>query len=409
MTTTLKNVFEEQLKHLVIDEKFLMNLNLYQIEFVNKNSDHISFFGSHLMGVNQLRFRPTDRDKWFSDVLEIGELELTDEIKKVNSIDESWVRASDAMNLSCIWIPHAIYKSKLNDDKKYKGLINNFLILQYKFLSSLMAHWYPYPVSKEVMEAAYSELSRKFALKKAGSWNQLLYSRAEELASKKTIHYQTFLNFNDDAKIIYAVSDIQNRLREIVKSFSTIFHEIRKQGKKISVSKSTINELDGSSIIKDKTKKYDQYIRYIQTIAADENSFIKEEIIDVIVDALPTVSPNYLKTTLLWITKNYKSNEKEVIENLLSEILIHAFDVIFQNRQTLSGNKNIVPLLTKLKSLYMASKMANPNLIKNKEQVEIIVKKAIKTSNSSAIASIRTALQLYIVTRTLAMDYYQKL
>lgn len=404
---TIKSVFDEVTRDVSVDAKLIQRVHQYERAFVNRNEDHIAFFGGNLMGVHPMRFRPTDRDTWFNDVLEIDDLLLEDGIRGLKSIDPNWRRANDVMNLSCVWLLFAIQAStKLTPAQKEQGMIDTLLIMQYKFLGSLMAHFYPYPADPGTMLQAYAELSRKYALKVAGSWNNLLRSRAQELLTPRSIHRRTIDTLGDDKAVIYMVNDIQGRLREIVKSMTTVFYEVRAKGAKISTEKSVM-DVDGTMVVKDKTKHYASYIRYVHDVISDRNSFIRNDLVEVIADAMHTMPPKLLVETLEWMSLNHRQKGADEIETLIDESLLFAFDLMASNRELMGKGVGLMPLLVKLRSLYMASRMSDPALLHTKDLAESIVTKAVKTKNASVIASVRTGVQLYIVLRALAKQYYQ--
>lgn len=404
---TIKTVFDDATRDVVVDTKLIQRIHAYERAFVNRNEDHIAFFGGNLMGVHTMRFRPIDRENWFNEVLEIDELSLEESIHALKSVDPAWKRASDVMNISCIWLVYAIQNSpKLSPAQKEAASIDVLLILQYKFLGSLMAHYYPYPADQATMLAVYASLNYKFALKSAGSWNVLLHRRAKDILAPKDIHRRAYMEFSPEAAILYMINDIQGRLREIVKSITRVFYEVRAKGQKITTEKSVM-EIDGTAVLKDKTRKYSTYIRYTHDIIGDKNSFIRHELVNVIGDAMHTMNPRLLVETLEWMSTNHRVKGAEEVEQLVDETLIYAFELMAANRSLMSGNSGLMPLLVKLRSLYMASRMADPTLLNTKELAEKIVTNAIKTKSSSVVASVRTGVQLYLVLRALAMGYYQ--
>ena len=171
MSVTLKTVFSSLCSHLEINPQFLKTLKAYQIGFVTKNADHISFFGGNLTGVDVVRFKPEDENRWFDEIIETDERDLEQQIALVKDVNQEFAVSGSTFNLSCIWVAYAIASSKhLNDAQKHDGLIDTFLILQYKFITSLLFRYFKYPASREVAEATYAELNYRFALKQQGSW-----------------------------------------------------------------------------------------------------------------------------------------------------------------------------------------------------------------------------------------------
>lgn len=406
MTVTIKSVFDDVCKDVVVDARFIKRIHDYERAFVNRNEDHINFFGGNLVGVHTMRFIPAHRDSWFHDVMEIDDLALEDGIEQVDALDPEWKRANDAMNLSVVWVVYAILRStKLSPTQKEQGCIDALLVLQYKYLGSLMAHYFRYPADHATMLAVYARLSRKYALKAAGSWSVLLRQRAEEILSPRGIHRPAYETMADKA-VVYMVNDIQGRLREIVKSLWAVFDSVRSSGEKIG-SERMVMEIDGAAIVKDKTRNYATYIRYLHDVIGDRPSFIRDELFNIVADAMHTMPPKLLRETLEWMSINHRVKGAEEVEQLVDETLIHAFNTLASNRELLGGKNSLTPLLVKLRSLYMASRMSDETLLKTKELSERIVNKAVRTKNPSVIASVRTGVQLYIVLRALAMRYYQ--
>lgn len=407
MATTIKDVFDEVARHVVVDVKLLKRIHEYERAFVNRNEDHIAFFGGNLTGVHPMRFRPIDRDNWFNDVLDIDEIELHDQLASLESISAEWKRASDAMNHSCIWLLYAILSSKhLSPAQKEKGAVDVMLVLQYKFLGSLMAHYFPYPADEATMLAVYAQLSRKYAIKNAGSWSALLQKRAEEMLQPRSIHHKTYTTLGPDSAINYMISDIQGRLREIIKSIWAVFANVRKEGVKIGTERSMM-DTDEGMVLKDRTRQYSTFLRYAHDIIGDRPSWIRAELINVVSDAMHTMPPKGLVDTLEWMSLNHRVRGGDEVEKLIDETLLHAFELIAADRDLMGTRQGLAPLITKLRSLYMASRMSDPTLLKTKELADKIVTKAIASKNTSVIASVRTGVQLYIVLRVLTMKHYQ--
>ena len=165
MTVTIKSVFEDVCKDVIVDARFVKRIHDYERAFVNRNEEHIAFFGGNLVGVHTMRFIPSHRDSWFHEVLEIDDLALEDGIAQVTALDPEWKRANDVMNLSVVWVVYAILRSpKLTPAQKEQGCIDALLVLQYKYLGSLMAHYFRYPADHATMLAVYSRLSKKYAI-----------------------------------------------------------------------------------------------------------------------------------------------------------------------------------------------------------------------------------------------------
>ena len=415
-TPTVASVFAMCTKDVSIDGELVKRIHLYERGLVNSSTDFVEFMGGHLMGVHPIRFKSSDRDRWFMDVIEVDELELRDGILSLPTIDESWKRASDAMNLSVIWLLHALYHSNLPPALKTSGMVDALLILQYKFLCSLMAHYYPFPADRGTMEAAYAAMTRRYVLKKAGSWNRLLRERAQEIISPSGVHRDAFTKFNSDKAIIDMVQDIQTRMRKIVQNMTELFYQMRSTGARVGTDSMTM-VLDGEATVKESSKKWPTYIRYAHQTIDDVRSFIKPELLKLVADLQHTVDPKRLEEALDWISYNQRTTnlfpkskwdhplKGTFIEDYVDEVMLFTFELLTNQKHLVVANE-VGPVLSQMRSLMTAPRMVDPSLIKIRDMGNLIVEDAVRSRNPSMLASVRTAMALYIICRTLTMSHY---
>ena len=412
MTKSIREVFEAHCQNLVIDKKFINRIGKYRSDFVNKNRDHIDFFGGHLLGVHVVRFLDSDKNRWFSEILEVDELPLQSDLLALPTVNADWNVSSDTMNLSCAWVSHAIFTSRLlNDVQKHQGLINVMLVLQYKYLTSRLFRHFKYLADRGTAEATYAQLSKKFAIKRYGNWQAVLDARSEEIIAEKnddgeeSIHYQTIVNMDNDKSVTYMLNDIQGRIRDMMKNIYGIFLEVHHSGVKIHSSSSVV-EHDGVEILKDKTHNLIAYRRYVLSIIADRHSFIKEELLLVIEKIMGTMPPRLFRETLEWISSNFRDQDASVIEEVISEMMIFSFDYLSHERAAVKNSADLPLLMTTLRGVIMSSRSTDPVLFQLREKMEKIIVLATNNKNTSAIASVRTGVLLYIVLRAFTMRHY---
>lgn len=408
--TTIREVFDRAGAEVEfkVDQALIERLAKYERDFVNRDEEHINFFGSNLVGVYQMKFRQQDRDNWFLDIVNLDELDLVDQIKKVSYLDPKWKRPNDPMNLSCIWLMHLISTDKhLPMSEKQRGVQLVALILMYKFMGSILAHNFKFVADKAAMEATMASLSRKYAIKTAGTWGRLFHQRAEEIASVRSIHHKAYTNFNSDADITYMINDVQGRLRELIKNIWQVFARVKDSTSRITTEKA-ISTFDGEDVVKEKTRRFSTYLRYIHDVLPDKRSFIRDELVSVISDLMHTVPPKHLIEALEWMSLNHRVKGQERVEELIDETLLHCFSMILANRSIYGQGSSLEALLGKLRALYTASRMSDPHLLKMKDLADSIVSQSVTSKNVSVHAGVRTAIQLYLVLRCLAMQHYQQ-
>lgn len=406
MSDSIKKVFEDECGHIQINKKLVKDISRYVNKFINKNEEHVNFFGSNLLGVYTVRYLPTDRDRWFDDVLDIDDTSLTDSLYELEVINEEYKRISDVVNLSSVWLVHKLLNSKtLSKQDAQKAAVDVIFMLQVKFVTSIFAHYIKYPVDPEVAQLVYESLSRKFGLKQHGSWNAFLLARSKEIISSNSIHYKTFLNLNDDEAIFYVITDIQGRIKEVIKKMMSLLIQINNNKGRISSVSSTV-EINGEVILKDRKNAATTYKKYIHSVIQDPNTFIRGEVVKVTLDAMHTMPEKLFLELLKYVSINYGQKNSGEIDVLVDELMLHAFDFLSKNRYLLKGNIDLPEFVSKLRNLYMAPRMVDEGLIKAKDISVSITSKAVNSKNKAVLSSLRTGLQIYIVLRAFTMNYY---
>lgn len=407
MAKNLKEVFSEEMKRLNIDSRLVREIGKFERNFVNRSEDHVTFLGGVLMGTPPLRFHNSDRNTWFDEILQTDDVVLKNEINSLSSIDPTHKVATDAFNLSVIWLLHAMMTSqKLSARQKEEGMINALRVMHYRFLSSLMSHYFRYEPDRSVVEATYAALSYKFALKREGSWSALIDARCRDIISADSIHAKTILRFDNDDQIQYVLSDTQGRIREIVKKMYKVFDEVHKSSTRVK-SRGSLVEMEGETHIRDLIRNQSVLKRYAHTVMEDKKTFIRPELLKITSDAMHTMPERHLESTLSYMADNYGRRGDKNVSDLIDEVVLHALDFINDNRREFSKSMDLVLLLSRLRSLYMSSRSTDASLLKMRKLALSIVKKSVKSNNDSLLAAIRTGTMMYIVLRTFTMNYYQ--
>lgn len=403
--TVFKRVFDEALKDYPITDKSVKQIRDYVQSFINKNEDHIRFFGTNLTGVYPVRFVSADKNKWVDEMLNIDEYETRQKIinPETGAVSEDWVRATDVMNISCLYLTHKFFNSNLNPRLKHEAMIITLMALHCKLISSLMAHFFKYPADEATAMATYAALSKKYSIKQHGTWHGVLLNRCNDIIDHNSIHYQTIAKFNDDDAIVYMIQDIQGRLRDMIKKLWKVFEVVRTQNAKI-LSNSGLIELDGKLMVKDLTRDLPPYKKYITDVIVDKGRFIKPELVNVITDAITTLPEKLLYEALEHIHAKIATDKN--IQSFVDKIILHAFQFLLEQDSTKATLQNKALLIARLKALYMASRSSDPLLLEMRDLGVKVFKKSVNTKSQSVLAAVRTGVMLYIVLRMFAKDYY---
>jgi hypothetical protein len=406
MEKNVKSIFDEECSHVRIDAELIKRINQYQIEFVNKNEDHMTFFGGNLTGVQIVRFTTQDKEKWFNDVLRIDDITIEERVLELPTINANRHVSSDIFNISVLWVIHSILNSHmLTDKQKENGCIDAALVLNYKFLTSLLFRYYKYAADPDLAEAAYSQLSLKFILKQKGSWSATLLYRAENLLDPQGIWSSTLKELDSDKDLVECLNDTQGRIRDMMKNIYSVLVDVKTKGLKVKKTSSTI-EFEGQEILKDKNKSLINYTRYLHSIITDPNSFIKDELLEIVKSIQHTMPPKLLIKTLDWVSLNYRKNGAAEIDELVDLCLTHSFSYIGNHRNLVRETNDLASLVTVIRGVYMSSRSSDLELLRVREKAQTVVAKATGITNESIIASVRTGLLLYIILRAYSMHYY---
>ena len=405
MANTLKDVFRAHTKDIKINAALIQELRNFESQFVNKNEDHIAYFGGNLLGVYPMRFKQTDYNMWFDEVLVIDDTSLQDDIYNLPTIDAGHKVAPNVFNQSCIWLIHAIRTSALKTELKQEGEMLVALILQYRIMGSILSRFFPYPVDEAIAQATYKSLSRKFSLKEHGSWKKLFVARARELLSDRSIHTKAFLSFGPDDRVVYAINDIHTRLKQLIKDMTDALYRVRASEMRVSGS-GLVGESDGEKLIKDVINKERDYIRYIHTVIETKTSFIKDDLVETTLELMHTTTEKHLRESLSYIINNYSGRTASDIQKLTQELVVYSMNYVTTHRDTIPNPKDFQSVVLRLRGVFMASKNTEESIQNIRQLSEKIVRLATGTRNPNTLSAARTGLLLYLLLRTLAKDYY---
>lgn len=403
---SIKTIMDDELKHLNFNLRLAKAVKRYEDEFVNKNDDHVNFFSNPLCGVWPARFHRDDMYEWFDNIVQADDNAISRRVKGLDDVEETWVRATDPMNITCLYMMYRFLKSDMPQRARKDAAVSCLKILHFKYVTSLMAHYFPHQADQSTAWAAYNSLSNKFSLKVHGSWLKLFQARAEDIISNSSIHKRTVETFEKTADVVYMISDTQIRVRDIVKNQYAKFEEVRSSDSAI-VRTNNLVSIDGDVVVRDMKRNWTPYMSYIKKISQDPTRFIKDELITVVCDAMHTMPPAPFKECLEYISEVSGTPKGRDVDELLKETILHAIEFISKNRDVQSNVKSTIGLIQRLRLNYISSRARDPGLMKMRKIGEKVVKSKFKTRNPAHISAVRTGLFLYIVIRVFAMDHYK--
>lgn len=395
-TDALRKAFDEAFKKVVFDKRLATKIRLY-VSGVFGREGNVEWFGSSLLGVHTIRFFDSDRNKLFDQVLEVDEDYLQASIDQTKTINGEWAVAGDTFNLTVEYMIHRMMP-KFSDKDLYNAAVDMVKLLQFKFYSSIYYHFFPKPVDMPAAEAAYSQLSLKFDIRRMGNWGQHLTERAEYFVSKECPHYDEVRAFNCPDLLIRFITDLNTRTKQTVKDYYAVLDRVRRENSRV-VSQSSKIDLDGETIIRDKVTALNTAKQTLFDASWDINNFYKDELARVALEMVPKASPVAMKTVLLYIASQPLGPKRDYVEGIMADALAHAFDLIVTNRINF---KDVAFLLNRMRALYQSSKSTNEYVLSLRERIEKLVKKETHLTNTAALAAVRNALLLYFLIRAIA-------
>lgn len=382
------------------DRKILKKLLTYVTGFVRKNENHINFFGGNLIGLYTAKWLVEDRMVWVEYILDIPAIDtLKQELHSLPGVDASFHVSGDVVNMSFVWAAHkSLVSPHLNKRDQHRLAHACLTMLQYKFLTSIHTHKFPYPASESIALAVYESLDRKSAIKRHGSWEALVNARSDDILSGSSIHFDTLRNFNDDEEIRKMINDIQGRIKSILNNLTDKFYAIKESEDRIG-TQGNFKTIKGEVFLKEASNKYERLRERLHDIVPNRKVFIRNDLIDAVVETVSTVSPRQLEETLLYLSDNYTSRKgKKDYQPLMEDIVVFTFDLMRKEGIDLDSVPRII---LKLRAILRSSRVNDPMLLSIRERTGFIVEDAIRTKSSSTIASTRIGVILYITLRSL--------
>lgn len=391
----LRKAFETAFKNVVIDRKLAQRIRMYVASVMGRDGN-VEWKGSNLLGVHQIRFYDSDRNRLFDEVLKVDEDYLAELIKEAEAINTDWNVAGDTFNLCIVYMLHLMMK-KFTDKEIHAAAVDLVVVLQFKFYSSIYYHFFPKPVDMNAAEATYSMLSLKFDIRRLGNWGLHMQERAEYFCSPDYPNYDAVKRFDTPDLVLRFITDLNTRTKQTVKDYYAVLDRVRRENSRMVVQSSRI-ELDGESIIRDKVGALDIAKQNLFDASYDINNLYKEELARVVLEMVPKASPAALKTLLVYIAGLPLGKKRDEVNGIMEDTLSHAFDEVVSSRLNFNDAGTI---LLRMRSLYQASKSPNPYVLSLRTRIEKLAARETHIRHESALAALRNALLLYFLIRSL--------
>lgn len=314
------------------------------------------------------------------DAVNLTEDQIKKAIKESDSIDNTWVIATNPLYVMCSLISRYFL---VNRDDKNLMLTTSFMT--FVMYAMRFKHFFPYNPIENVMGYTISNLSNRFDIKKEGS----VYATYINTTKTCLNNHNTGLKRLDDRDYVLFVNDLHSRIGKKLREIANEYYKNYKEGNYLNVDQDyedddTIMESDNVSfliarIVSKNMSRFETSGIYYKGIklAAEYNKISELEM-----------------RNLLVLIHSGKYN-KDVEELISSMLLIYLFDLKRKPETIRSAS-----FLTNMMFVFSKMTKQDANLNKIREIIEMFVYKTSivkKTKRQPTINAYKKALYMYIL------------
>ena len=401
MRYTLKEAFNLIFANVKFEDTIAKGIYNFRVNYMTANKEHMEFFGGNLLGVNIVRFKDSDQNRFY-ELFELDYPDVVKEVRKVTTIDHKFRVGGDVLNLTIMYLIHRVLTSRMSVAAKNKAAYDLAMIFFCRCAAALISANFKYPADPKVAQLAYANLSQKYLIKKLGSWNKVMDYRSKALLDpKESPHTKTLQFFEEDPKVQYAVADSQGRIREMFKGYYSEFMLVNSEGGSIAQQSAKVLDAEGEEALREKTTGPEVYVFYLREIVGDSNTFIREELLQIVSRNNSNTSSRAVRSTLEWLSIN-SSNTKhlKLVDDFCTRVLVQMAHFLQYNIET-SRHKDLNYVLTSLKNLYLSTRSVDPDLLDIREKGEKIIELSQGKLSPSLMMATRTAVIMYICLRAM--------
>lgn len=375
------------------------SLKNFRLRWGNKDEIHRNFLNSNLLGVYPVRFSDIDEDLLFADIFNIDSTSLQQDYYRTPGINKSFKVSSNVTNLTLVCLMSIYINSKLNKMVIESTCNDLFHIFCYKILGSIFSHYFKYDVNINTAKSLYEQLTDKYLIKKAGTWEATFDAMYKSLFNASGPTMQK-LKKGDTDSIVKVVNDMQNRLKDMIKGLYKILIKIKENDEDVITTTNLIaahtSDEGTDQEFKEQLSTYNHYILYIKNIINHKNDFINDDIVYLVKNNFK-LNNDYLETTLEYISLNDLSIKDN--EDYISFILEGSFQYLRRNGITTDYLKKLEQCMKLLTGFYKASKVKDQNVVTSKKIIFNKVKEAINKNTDWIIQPVVLGVFMYIFIR----------
>lgn len=331
-------------------------------------------------------------------------------ISDITSIDTNFKVASDPLNIFITYLLHLVVTSSLPVKQKEETMFKLLMLLQYKFFTSLVNHRFKYKPDEEVMTAMFESLTNKFDIKQYGTWKRVMEVRAEQFVQKDSLHYNTFVTYNDDKKILYIITDVQTRIRNQINIVTQEFMKAKERQDKIGSYSHVGTDVDGEKILINSNSGFDIMTASVYNDSLSVTRFLDDPALKIVTGLFNGLSQPKIRALLIAFSelavKQTKSGQSQLIKEENGVVIYVGAQILIQNiiqksyRYCIQNkvNLNQLPMIIKtVKDVYGSSRISDEGIIQVRESVNKLVLDLQSNRRDATLSSFRIAFIVYII------------
>lgn len=399
----IREAFDTHLKELKVDSTFIKKVKAFQQYFLTKNDDHLHFFAEPLVGVYNIRWTTKETEMWWQDICEVDGEEVNDDYLSVPDVNPKFEISGKAINMLFLYLIYRVSVSPfLKDKEKEEAKMVLISCLQYKFVSSIHTNNFRLALAdKSLALETYNQLDKKFDLKEAKSWKALIEIRGASFINENGAYGKAMKDFTDSKRLIEMVNDVKGRLNKTFVAIMRVFYRVKEEGNRVYSTSSTLQLED--LVVKDLVRQQTTYIRYIQRIAGQPETFIKKELVGVVISSMKAIDEDFFAEVLAFFTQHFDDTKFKYLNEVVENIINYTFE--FMREENLSVRDSFV-IANRIRQNFMSGKTSDDKLSKVKKLVDKMIHTLNPKTKRMVVTSERVSLMMYIVLRALFMQHY---
>jgi len=405
---SIKDVFDFYFKEnkITVNKAFVVGIMKYVHGFETATEEHIKFLGGNLIGVYKFRYTKEDERDFIEEVIGFDDWDtLTEDFKDQRYVNPDWEVTSNPINSLYVYLAHRImFSTTLSKREIEGGAVAVWRMMHYKFITSLLQRSYKYAAQESVAMALYESLSNKSLLKRYHTWYGLVTHRAETLAAKHCVHHEAIKAFAPDSLVLYTVADTQTRIRKLIVKLNQQYHAMLESDTRV-LSEGAFITMDGEAKLKDTINDVHSMTVGMHQVVRNPVDFIKEELLEQVYKSVGSAQPKHVMILLNFIVDNANEEKRFNVDGMVEKLIIYISDYYRENGQ---DGDTLVRLAGNLINLFRTSQLAQPDIIKVREEMDRICDASpIGLKSKSITAPAKVATLTYLAIRVLTYSRYK--